>query len=155
MHGRTIAALLALAGLGSAGLNASTGYLAMVGPSAMRFQAPPRTSRPPAAEPAPAPALDIVGTNVAETAAAPADTAPLRVSVPPETPMSLVVSNAIVDFVNGMRPDSQYVPPSVLVRYFTGHPGEVTGSVSVPVGFRAPEAQPAPIRSSASYEKGP
>jgi hypothetical protein len=157
MHGRNIAAILALAGLGCASLNASTGYLAMVGPSPMRFQPPPRTERPPTAEPAPAaePAKAAAITVAPEPESTPVDTLAQRVSVPPPVPASLIVSNTIVDFVNGMRPDSQYVPPSVLVRYFTGHPGDVTGSVAVPVGFRAPDAQPAPVRSSASYEKGP
>jgi hypothetical protein len=97
----------------------------------------------------------VVDSAAPEPATPPIEPAAQRVSVPLETPLSLIVSNTIVDFVNGMKPDSQYVPPSVLVRYFTGHSGEAIGSVGVPVGFRSPDPQPAPAKSSASYEKGP
>jgi hypothetical protein len=153
MHGRNIVVLLALTGLGSAELKASTGYLASIGPAAIRFLDPPKMTRPLAPEPAPkmAPPTEPLAVEPAPVAV---NTPTPKVYVPPEPTMSLIVSNFIGD-ITGMTLDSQYVPPSVLVRYFTGHPVPGVGTGLVPVGFQAPADQPPQLRSSATYEKGP
>jgi hypothetical protein len=154
MHGRNIVVLLALTGLGSAELIASTGYLASIGPAAIRFLDPPKTARPAVLEPVPTlapPAEPLAG----ESPPVAKNVVPIKVPAPPEAIVSLIVSNSIGEFISGMRPDSLYVPPSVLVRYFTGRSGLGAGGVSIPVDFRPPVDPLPPIRSSATYEKGP
>lgn len=155
MHGRIIAASLALAGLAQAG--PTPGYLAVIGPAALRFEPPIQWRRPPPPEPVPEQPSAPPATNTVAVVAVPAGPGefygPEIPEQPPEPPKSLV-SDEILDFVSGIKPDSQYVPPSVLLRYFTAPGTNNPVQVVVPVGFQAPVA-PAPFRSSATYEKDP
>jgi hypothetical protein len=153
MHGRIIAASLALAGLAQAG--PTTGYLAVIGPAALRFEPPIQWRRPPPPEPEPEPPTIAPTTNTVEAAAIPAVSnefyGPEIPEQPPEPPNSLI-EDGIPNFVSGIQPDSQYAPPSVLLRYFTAPGTNSPVQVVVPVGFQAPVA-PAPFRSSATFEK--
>ena len=152
MQGRNIAALLAIAGIGTARLDASPGYLAVIGPASLRFQEPVRKVRAPEPEPVP---VVITVTNVVTVVESKPATEPARPVAPPEPPLSQMISNSIVDFVRGQAPDSQYAPPSVLLRFFTEAPGTGGGTVAIPVGFVPPASQTEPLKSSATYQKDP
>lgn len=155
MHGRIIVASLALAGMAQAG--PAPGYLAVIGPAALRFEPPIQWRRPPPPEPEPEPKPIAPATNKVEVVVAPANPnefyGPEIPEPMPEPPKSLV-SDEILDFVSGIKPDSQYVPPTVLLRYFTAPGTNNPVQVVVPVGFQAPVA-PAPFRSSATFQTEP
>jgi hypothetical protein len=94
-------------------------------------------------------------TNYVTVAAASPEPAPVQPVAPPEPAPEETIRGTIGDFVRGHAPDSQYSPPSVLVRFFTQSPDSTVGTVVVPVGF-VPPANTAPVpRSSATYQKGP
>lgn len=145
---------------------AGPGYLPVVGPAPLRFQAPPvppptePIELPPLAtvDPAPKPATAPdapVATNSTPAAPVPPDPAALSLDEAPlDPPQAPPLTVPLLPNAPQTQPDQGSMAAQLFLKYFTGQTGTNSTGITLiaPVGFIPPMPQSAPPSSTAKFQ---